>query len=175
MASRQRLRRTGVTCGLALKVIAWGLVLPAVIVVDRAQAGPDYNIPVVPLYQTDYPDKMDNSNVTIADAGCTLTAWTMLINYAISQAGLHSINPDGSQGPLISYTPEDINKLLDNFRYVQSIYGTNASGNLVVTGQTTDNGWGVTIGPNGPIGSNTNLNLGGAVPSRPAGHGGQVV
>ena len=127
-----------------------------------------FNIPVTPLYQGDYTDKMDNSDLRIADFGCSLTALTMSINYAINTNGLHSKNPDGTIGNLITYTPADINRLLNEYRYKQNIYKKDANGEYVVKDGKyvverieIKNGWSVTIGEDGkPIGSNTSINVG---------------
>lgn len=126
-------------------------------------------LPVDHLFQNDYPEKIDNSNVTIAEQGCTLTAHTMVINYALKQEGLHKKNEDGSQGVLIQYTPAEVNTLLNNYRYEQKTYKKDANGEYVkdehgkyiVEKVETKNGWGVTIGADGkPQGSCTNLNTG---------------
>jgi len=112
----------------------------------------DVDIPVTKLYQNDYAQKMDNSTQTIADYGCGLTSDTMLYNQALGAQGLHVKNPDGSQGAIISYTPAELNTLLNNYRYVET--------GGVDKGKTK-NGWGVTIGADGnPIGSSTDINEG---------------
>jgi hypothetical protein len=112
--------------------------------------GGDVQLDVTPLYQNDYPDLIDNSKFSIADQGCTLTAWTMLINYEIKKIGLHDKGANGTRGALIQYTPADINRLMNDYR--QAVPGKG----------TTINGYGETIGNDGkPIGSTTDLNLGG--------------
>jgi len=106
---------------------------------------PNINIPVTKLYQNDYQDKLDNSKDTIAKSGCSLTALAMLINQALAAQGLHQKNPDGTQGPIISYTPAEINTLLNDYR----------------TKNTNEDGWGLKIGADGkPIGSSTGINMG---------------
>ena len=65
--------------------------------ISAAWACPCYDIPVTPLYQNDYTDRIDNSNQTMLRSGCTLTAWTMSLDYSISTVGLHSRNPNGTQ------------------------------------------------------------------------------
>lgn len=125
----------------------------------------DIDIPVTKLYQNDYPQKMDNSEDTIAKNGCSITAFTMLINQAVEVQGLHEKNPDGTEGPIISYTPAELNTLLNNHRYQQKTYKKDVQGDyvrpLVVEKEETKNGWSVTIGEDGkPIGSDTDLNIG---------------
>jgi hypothetical protein len=122
------------------------------------------DIPVTKLYQNDYPQKMDTSEDTIAKWGCTLTAWTMLINQALVAQGLHQKNPDGTEGPIISYTPAELNTLLNNYRYEQAV---DAQGKPVNKNDPTFdhmqtmNGWSLPIGADGkPVGSSTDINMG---------------
>ncbi|MFA5260946.1 MAG: PEP-CTERM sorting domain-containing protein [Candidatus Omnitrophota bacterium] len=123
---------------------------------------------VAPIHQNDYPDKLDNSNQSIASHGCTLTAHTMLINYALQQEGFHVKNEDGTQGEPFRYTPSDINRLLNDYRYEQKYYKQDEEGNYikengkyVVEKVETKNGWGVTIGENDqPQESSTEINVG---------------
>jgi hypothetical protein len=145
--------------------VGMALLLP----ISDIEAQPIYDIPVTPLYQRDYEDKIDNSGHTIATMGCTLTAWTMDINYAINVVGLHTKKPDGSMGDLITYTPADINRLLNEYRYEQKTYKKDESGKYVkdekgryiVERIEIKNGWGLTIGADGkPIGSATEINMG---------------
>ncbi|MBC2717237.1 MAG: hypothetical protein HF978_18175 [Desulfobacteraceae bacterium] len=153
---------------LQLAVIILTVTLSSFGADQKAQAA-DIDITVTKLYQNDYPQKLDNSNETIAESGCTLTAHTMGINHALEAQGLHKKNPDGSQGPILSYTPDELNTLLNNYRYQQKIYKKDAQGNYVkdesghyvVERVKTKNGWSVTIGDDGkPIGSDTTLNMG---------------
>lgn len=101
---------------------------------------------VAKLHQNDpaWSDvKLDNSQDTIGDFGCTLTVWTMLINFEIAKAGLKE------HDKVISYTPAQINTLLNNYRFTDP--KTN----------TTYDGWSVPLDKNGkPTGSNTNQNFG---------------
>lgn len=135
---------------------------------STAWACPCYDIPVTPLYQNDYTDRIDNSNQTIASQGCTLTAWTMALDYSMTTVGLHNRNPDGTQGTVISYTPADINRLLNDYRYEEKTYKKDATGNyvrvngkLVIEKVEIKNGWGLTIGPGGnPMGSTMEINMG---------------
>lgn len=63
---------------------------------------------VPPLYQNDSPwsgTELDHTGKTIGELGCSLTAWTMLINYELTKNGFTT-----------SYTPADINKLLNDYR-----------------------------------------------------------
>jgi Papain-like cysteine protease AvrRpt2 len=79
---------------------------------------------------------LDNSKDTIGEFGCTLTSWTMLLNYEMSQAGIK--DKDGNP---ISYTPAQMNTLLNNYR-------------TTVNGVTYD-GWNVPITDGKPDGSST--------------------
>jgi hypothetical protein len=153
------------TCGLFAVAVGLGAVLATA---GDADAGPiDIDLPVKPLYQNDYTDRLDNSATTIDKDGCTLTAWTMAFNHAISGAGLHGKAGDKA-GPLITYTPADINRLMNDYRYEQKTYKKGPDGKpireggkLVVEKVETKNGWGLTIGPDGkPIGAATDINLG---------------
>jgi hypothetical protein len=125
-------------------------------------------VPVNQLHQNDYPQKLDNANTTIAENGCTLTAQTMVINAALQREGLHEKKPDGSAGNTIQYTPDQVNTLLNDYRYEQNIYKKDADGNYVkenrkyvVERVETRNGWGVKIGADGkPVGSSTSINMG---------------
>lgn len=129
----------------------------------------DIDLKVDGLHQNDYPDKLDNSDLTIASDGCSLTAWAMAINAAIAKEGLHDKTADGKEGALIKYTPADLNRLLNDYRYTQTHYKKGADGKVekgpdgkpIVTGTTTHNGWGVEIGADGkPVGSATEISIG---------------
>jgi len=129
----------------------------------------DYDVSVSKLYQNDYQERIDNSNETIANSGCTLTAWAMLINQALKAQALHEKNPDGTKGPLILYTPAELNDLLNAYRYEQKIYKKDEDGTYVkdennryiVERVENKNGWAVTIGDDGkPVGSSTDINMG---------------
>jgi len=136
---------------------------------------------VTHLCQNDYPQNLDHcptntidpsKTITIANSGCTLTAYAMLINQALAAQGLHQKKTDGSQGPIISYTPADLNTLLNDYQYQQPIYKVDANGKTDgVDHIETKCGWGtgkapsgqgaLTIGTDGkPIGSNTDISLG---------------
>jgi hypothetical protein len=152
-------------------VIRWSAVL--VVVAHLGAVGAlalpaDVNLDVDPLYQGDYPDKLDNSDKTIASDGCTLTAYAMEINFYLKKAGIMKMAADGSK-MLLQYTPADLNKLLNDYRYVQKEYKKGADGKpekgpdgkYIVVGTTTRNGWGVEIGDDGkPKGSSTEINVG---------------
>jgi hypothetical protein len=104
-------------------------------------------LPVTPLYQNDprwENEKIDNSSSTIGEFGCTLTCWTMLINYEIGKADIKD-----KDGKPISYTPSEINTLLNDYRYKDP------------NDNKTYNGWSVLIDAAGkPQGSDTDQNIG---------------
>jgi hypothetical protein len=96
---------------------------------------------VVALYQNDNRwanTNIDSSQSTIGNFGCTLTAYTMFINYAIAQANLVDKN-----GQPISYTPAQVNTLLNNYRWDDK--------------GTTKNGWDLKVGD--PAASTTELTM----------------
>lgn len=139
-------------------VLALALVLAAHLPADRCDA---VAMPVVlavdPLYQTDYTTKLDNSNDTIAEFGCTLTAMTMEINFYLKKAGIMTLDAMGNKVPL-QYTPEDINKLLNDYRFDDRNKTKGPDGKY---GKTKRNGWGVEIDAMGnPVGSSTTINIG---------------
>lgn len=105
---------------------------------------------VTKLHQNDptwKDEKLDHSTDSIGHFGCTLTAWTMLLNYEIAQLGLK----DG--GVVIAYTPSDINKLLNDYRHAVPAMGGKPA--------HTIDGWGIPLDTDGkPTGSTTDLNLG---------------
>jgi len=118
----------------------------AVVLVSVSPLRADPILAVDPLFQNDpkwTSVKLDSSNNTIGDYGCTLTAWTMLINYEIKQVGLKK------NDQLISYTPDQINKLLNDYRYTDP------------KDKSLHDGWGVPLDDDGkPKGSNTDMNIG---------------
>lgn len=120
-----------------------------------------YDITVQNLYQNDpqwKDEKMDNSSLTIGAQGCTLTAWTMQINRAILDAGLHEKKSDGTIGPPISYTPAELNTMLNSYRNQRTVYKKvpdeetkrwkwvmDEEGKRVVDRVERWNGWGVPV------------------------------
>ena len=118
------------------------LVLAAAIASAPLAADPILNIP--PLYQNDSPwsgTELDHTGKTIGEIGCSLTAWTMLINYELAKNGFSTI----------SYTPADINKLLNDYRSDPD-----------PKSKTVYDGWGVPVGPDGkPTGPAKDINEGG--------------
>ena len=132
------------------------------IVGSAAVAAADPILDVTKLFQNDYPDLIDSSSKSIADFGCTLTAYAMIFNYEMGKLGLHKKNPDGTSDGLLSYTPSDLNRFLNEYRYEQPTYQKDPNtGKQVKTGSITMNGWALTIGPDGkPQGSTTDINVG---------------
>lgn len=66
------------------------------------------------LYQNDpfWADvKLDNTNKTLAEFGCTLTCFTMAINTDLMEHNFKKSNGDS-----MFYTPDEINEMLKNFR-----------------------------------------------------------
>jgi hypothetical protein len=132
------------------------------LVVGPATAAADPILEVTKLFQNDYPELIDSSKRSIAEFGCTLTAYAMVFNYEMGKLGLHKKNPDGtSDGPL-SYTPSDLNRLLNEYRYEQPTYKKDPdTGKTSKSGSVTTNGWAQPIGPDGkPDGSTTIINIG---------------
>lgn len=152
-------------------VIRWSAVLVVVAHLSAAIAVAvpgDVNLDVDPLYQTDYTAKIDNSDRTIAQDGCSLTALTMEINFYLKKHGVMTMDAGGAK-KLLQYTPEDVNTLLNDFRYTQREFKIGPDGKTekgpdgkaIVTGTTTRNGWGVPIGADGmPMGSSLVVNAG---------------
>jgi len=117
-----------------------------------AASAQNHTVNVPSLHQNDYNQRMDNSADTIAANGCTLTAWTMVINQALQAENIHERNPDGTEGAVIQYTPAEVNTLLNDRRYEQPLPGG---------GTQTMNGWLVPIDAAGnPTGESTVINLG---------------
>jgi hypothetical protein len=81
---------------------------------------------------------MDSSKTKIGTDGCTLTAWTMLINYELKKQGITKA------GKPFEYTPAEINKILNKFSYTDPKDGKKYDG------------WGVERDKNDgkPLGSN---------------------
>ena len=95
---------------------------------------------------------LDNcQTTTIGSDGCSLTAWTMLINKALTDNFIFEKGPNGELLPPIEYTPEQLNDLLNNYRHEQAV---DKDGNPVVDQNDpnfdhmeTWDGWNVPIDP----------------------------
>ena len=75
------------------------------------------DLDVSPIYQNQQgqpdPELRNGSGDTLSEYGCTLTCYTMMINFELKGLDIHKKNEDGSQGELLQYTPSDLDKMLD--------------------------------------------------------------
>lgn len=105
---------------------------------------------VTKLHQNDgkwKDEKLDHSALTIGDFGCSLTVWTMALNYEISKLGLKDA------GVPITYTPAEINKLLNDYR--KTVPARAGQPEKVI------DGWGIPLDADGkPTSATTDLNIG---------------
>ena len=91
---------------------------------------------IAPLFQDGYMELIDNSTLSIDRWGCTLTAWTMYVNWALKKLDLHFKDLYGNMGGLMQFTPAQLNELLKSHRMQGAL------------GKTYD-GWGNEIGADG--------------------------
>jgi hypothetical protein len=137
--------------------------------IREAQADENINILVHKSYQNDpkwKDDKLDKcKDKTIGDYGCSLTCWTMLINTALEELGIHLKGSDDNIGPTMSYTPEELNDLLNNYHYKVPV---DKQGNHVsekdpaFDHMETRDGWGLLIDDETqkPVGEANGINVG---------------